>query len=160
MKKIIFTSVIILILDILTKQLIISYLLENQSITIIPNFFSLTYAKNTGIAFSFLEGKVPFIIIMTLIIILIIIKYLKENVYSKLEAICYSLVISGALGNLIDRLRYGYVIDFLDFNFFDYHFPIFNLADCAIVIGIISLLLISFKESREEKHENNLRTKK
>lgn len=150
MRKIILISILILIVDIITKQLVIHTMIEHQSISIIKNFFSITLAKNTGVAFSFLEGKVPLIIIMTTIVILIILKYIKTTNPNKLESICYSLVLGGALGNLIDRIIYGYVIDFLDFNLFGYPFPIFNLADTFIVIGIILLIILNIIESRNQ----------
>ena len=149
MKRIILISTLTLILDILTKQLVINLMIENQSISLIKDFFSLTYAKNTGVAFSFLEGNVPLIIIITSIIILLILKYIKDTVQNKYEIICYGLIIGGAIGNLIDRICYGYVIDFLDFNLFGYPFPIFNIADTAIVIGIFSLIILSFIEDKK-----------
>ena len=149
MKRIILTSLPVLILDIVTKQIIIHTMKEYQSIPLVANFFSITFAKNTGVAFSFLEGRVPLIIMMTVIILFFIWKYLKTSSLTKLETICYGLIVGGALGNLLDRLIYGYVIDFLDLNFFGYSFPIFNIADSMIVIGIIILLLSSMKESRD-----------
>lgn len=152
MKRIILISTLTLILDILTKQLVINLMIENQSISLIKDFFSITYAKNTGVAFSFLEGNVPLIIIITSIIILLILKYLKETVQNKYEIICYGLIVGGAIGNLIDRIIYGYVIDFLDFNLFGYPFPIFNIADTAIVIGIFSLIILSFIEDKNKLH--------
>ena len=160
MRKIILISILTLVIDILTKQLVLNYMLEHQSLTIIEHFFSITFAKNTGVAFSFLEGQVPLIIIMTSIIILFILKYIKTTNPSKYETICYGLIIGGALGNLIDRLIYGYVIDFLDFNIFGYSFPIFNLADTAIVIGIFMLIILSLIESRNKNDFNSPRKNK
>ena len=155
MKKIIPISIFTLLLDILTKQIVIHTMLEEQSIPIIKNFFHLTYAKNTGVAFSFLEGKVPFIILMTLIIIIFILKYLKEQIPTRIETICYGLILGGALGNLLDRLLYGYVIDFFDFRIFSYHFPIFNIADSCIVVGIFLLLIKSLKEDKKNEPNKN-----
>lgn len=157
MKKIILISILVLFIDIITKQIVINTLIEHQSISLIKDFFSITYAKNTGVAFSFLEGQVPFIIIMTSIIIIIILKYIKTTNSDKYENICYGLIIGGAIGNLIDRIFYGYVIDFLDFNLFGYSFPIFNLADTAIVIGIFTLIILSLIESRNQNEINSPR---
>ena len=154
MKKIILISILTLIIDIFTKQIVLNTLIEDQSITIIKDFFSITFAKNTGVAFSFLEGRIPFIIIMTTIVIFFILKYLKTTTINKYESICYGLIIGGAIGNLIDRIIYGYVIDFFDFNLLGYSFPIFNLADTAIVIGVITLFILSLIESRNQ-YENN-----
>lgn len=157
MKKIILISIFVLIIDIISKQLVLNLMLEHQSINIIPGFFNLTLTKNTGIAFSFLEGKLPLIITMTTIIIFIILKYIKTNKPSKYESICYALIIGGAIGNLLDRIIYHYVIDFLDFNIFNYSFPIFNLADTAIVIGVTILILLSLVESRKNNENNSPR---
>ena len=160
MKKIILISILTLVVDIFTKQLVINTMFEHQSISIIKDFFSITFAKNTGVAFSFLEGKVPLIIIMTSIIIILILKYIKSTNPNKYETICYGLIIGGAIGNLIDRIIYGYVIDFLDFNLLGYPFPIFNLADTAIVIGIFILLILSLIESRNQNEINSRRKSK
>lgn len=154
MKKIILISILVLMIDIITKQIVINFMIEHQSISIIKDFFSITYAKNTGVAFSFLEGKVPLIIIMTTIIIFIILKYIKSTSPNKIESICYGFLLGGAIGNLLDRIIYGYVIDFLDFNIFGYSYPIFNLADTFIVIGIIILIIFSFIESRNKNEVN------
>lgn len=155
MKRIILISILILIIDIISKQLVLATLIEHQSITIIKNFFSITFAKNTGVAFSFLEGRVPLIIIITSIIIILILKYIKSTNPNKYEKLCYSLIIGGSIGNLIDRIIYGYVIDFLDINLFGYPFPIFNIADTAIVIGIFTLIILSLIESRKENETNS-----
>lgn len=149
MRRFVIVGVFALVLDIITKQLVLHLMLENQSIEIISKLFYLTYAQNTGIAFSFLEGKVPFIIIMTIIVILVVLKYIKNADRNGACDICYGLVIGGAIGNLVDRLIYGYVIDFIDVRILGYHFPIFNLADSFIVIGILVLFVFSFKEGRE-----------
>ena len=148
MKKIYPLSILFIILDIITKQIILNTMVEHQSISVIKNFFSITFAKNTGVAFSFLEGHVPIITIMTILVIIVILKYIQNTTLNKLETISYSLVLGGAIGNLIDRIIFGYVIDFLDFNIFGYSFPIFNLADTMIVIGIFTLLFLNIKESR------------
>lgn len=156
MKKIIMISILTLIMDVISKQLVLNFMFEHQSIPLIKDFFYLTFAKNTGVAFSFLEGKIPFIIIMTLIVILFIMKYIKSTHPNKIETICYGIILGGALGNLIDRILYGYVIDFLDFQILGHSFPIFNLADTMIVIGVFLLLILSIIESRNQ-NENHSR---
>lgn len=155
MKRIIFISILVLIIDIISKQLVLNLMIEHQSISIISGFFNLTLAKNTGIAFSFLEGKLPLIIIMTMTIVYIILKYLKTITPNKYESISYGLIVGGAIGNLLDRIIYHYVIDFLDFKIFKYSFPIFNLADTAIVIGVILLIILSLIEESRRVNENN-----
>lgn len=145
MKRIITLSSILLSIDIIIKIIVNNTMKINQSIKIINNFFYLTYVRNTGAAWSILSGKQTFLIIITLIIIISLFIYIKEKKqYTKKEIISYSLIISGSIGNLIDRIIYNYVIDYLDFNIFNYNFPIFNFADTCIVIGIILLLIETY----------------
>ena len=149
MKRIFIISLVILVIDIISKRLVIGNLLESESISVIGDFFRITYAENTGVAFSLIEGYVGFIIIMTIVVIIMIFKYVKDNVGNRFEEIGYSFILGGAVGNLLDRVVYGYVIDFLDFNIFGYDFPIFNIADSFIVIGVFILGIISFREVGE-----------
>lgn len=146
----IFIIVLILIVDIFSKRLVINFMFPDMSINILSNFFSITYAKNMGVAFSFLDGHVNFIIVASLIIIFILIKYVKDNVNNKLEEFGYSFIIGGALGNLLDRIFYGYVVDFLDFNIFGYDYPIFNFADTFIVVGVFILIVCSIRENGDK----------
>lgn len=156
--KIIFlVSIIVFIVDIISKILVSNFMLEDQSIKIINNFLYFTYAKNTGIAFSFLEGNMIFIISMTLIIVVLLIKYVYNKKLDLKEKISYGLVLGGAIGNLFDRIVYGYVIDFIDVYIFGYDYPIFNVADSCVVVGIILILLLSFKSEGSEKDEVNSR---
>lgn len=157
--KIIINSIILLIIDIVIKLIISNKLIFNQSIKVINNFFYITYVKNTGVAWSILSGKINLIIVITLIIIAILIIYIfNKKSYSVLEIISYSMILSGSIGNLIDRIIYGYVIDYLDFVIFKFNFAIFNLADAAIVIGAI--LLIVFEGSDNDGRKNKDRSRK
>lgn len=126
----------IVALDQIIKRYISSNLM-NGDITVIKNFFYLTYVKNYGIAFGMFQNKRLFFIITTSIIAVIVLfmiyKFYKINV---LITFCLSLILGGAIGNLIDRVRLGYVIDYLHFTIFP---PVFNLADSAIVAGAILL---------------------
>ena len=144
-KKIYEISIVILIIDIISKLIINNNLIENQSITIIKNFFNITYAKNTGVAFSLLSNNKVIIIILTIIILGILLKYIKGKYINKYDQIAYGLILGGALGNLLDRIIYGYVIDFINFKIFNYNYPIFNIADTSIVIGVIIIVITSFK---------------
>ena len=144
-------TIILVIIDLTVKLIIKNTMIPNQSITIINNFFYITYVKNTGAAWSILSGRKIFLIIFSLIVIISIIYYIiKRKDYNKLELIGYSVVLSGAIGNLIDRIIYGYVIDYLDFYIFNYDYPIFNIADILIVIGII-IIFISYGGRDEKK---------
>lgn len=147
MKKIIRISSIFLVIDIIVKLFVKNKLALQQSIKIIDNFFYITYVKNTGAAWSILSGEQTFLIIFSLVVIIAILIYLyKKKIYTKLEIIGYGLLISGAIGNLIDRIVYGYVIDYLNFYIFNYDFPVFNIADSCIVIGIMLLFISSWRE--------------
>lgn len=148
---IIIISIILLCIDQISKLLVVNLLTKTDSITIIKNFFYLTYINNDGAAFSILVGKRIFLILIAVLVIVMLIRYIKKNnIQNKLELVSISLIIGGSLGNLMDRVIRGYVIDFLDFKIFNYNFPIFNLADTFIVIGVILLLL------KEIRKENNL----
>lgn len=148
---IIIISIILLCIDQISKLLVVNLLTKTDSITIIKNFFYLTYINNDGAAFSILVGKRIFLILIAVLVIVMLIRYIKKNnIQNKLELVSISLIIGGSLGNLMDRVVRGYVIDFLDFKIFNYNFPIFNLADIFIVIGVFLLLL------KELRKENNL----
>ena len=152
--KIIINSIILLIIDIVIKLIISNKLIFNQSIKVINNFFYITYVKNTGVAWSILSGKINLIIVITLIIIAILIIYIfNKKSYSVLEIISYSMILSGSIGNLIDRIIYGYVIDYLDFNILGYNYPIFNFADMCIVIGIILILTFGGKNGNSSRNK-------
>ena len=144
-------SIILLCIDQISKLLVVNLLTKTNSIAIIKNFFYLTYINNDGAAFSILVGKRVLLILIAVLVIVMLIRYIKKNnIQNKLELVSISLIIGGSLGNLIDRVVRGYVIDFLDFKIFNYNFPIFNLADTFIVIGVFILLL------KEIRKENNL----
>lgn len=152
-KNLIIFSIIIFtfFLDLITKNYALSSLIINHSISI-NNFLNFTLAFNHGAAFSFLSDAGGwqrwFFIIFSLIVILIITYILVKEKNSKY--IAFSFVIGGAIGNLYDRILYGYVIDFIEFHYNSFYWPIFNIADIAISIGIILLLYSMFaKESKK-----------
>lgn len=140
-KKLFIYTIIFVFIDQLSKGLINIGMNLNQSIEIIPNFLNLTYVHNTGAAFSIFEGAKWFFIITAIIVLNIIyIFFIKDKELKNSEIVIYSLLISGIIGNLIDRVVFGYVIDFIDVNIFN--FAIFNLADSFIVIAVILLLIM------------------
>ena len=153
MKRLLGVSLIVILIDRLTKILAVSLGLGNEVI-IIKKIFSITCAYNYGAAWSIFMGHTIGLIIITLIVLLLIyFFFIKNKVINKKDAIIYGLLIGGIVGNLIDRIIYGYVIDFLDFTIFGYDYPIFNIADSMIVISIF-LCLYS-----EIKGDNNASTK-
>jgi signal peptidase II len=126
-----------------------------QSIELIP-FFNLTYVRNTGAAFSFLSEaggwqRWFFAILASIISIVLAIWLAKLKKHEILMAASLSLILGGAIGNLIDRVLYGYVIDFLDVYYQSWHWPAFNVADSAITVGVILMLLESVGVGKTEE---------
>lgn len=153
MTIIIYLSIILLIIDQVSKILVVKLIDLNHSIVLIKNFFYLTYTHNTGAAFSILTGQRLFLILVAITILIILFNYLRKNkVEEILDKIAFSLIIGGSLGNLIDRIVRGYVVDFIDTKIFGYNFPIFNLADTFIVIGVFLLIIILSR--KEDKNDN------
>ena len=140
---------IILSLDQLSKFLITKNLILNQSIPVLKGIFHLTLIHNRGAAFGILKNQIPLFILISLFTIALILFNLKSYKHKKFSIynISLSLILAGALGNLIDRLFFGYVIDFLDFRIW----PVFNIADSAITAGAI-LLGWSILKSKNVSH--------
>jgi len=127
---------IILALDQLTKFYFAKNLFLNQSVPVIKGFFHLTLVHNRGAAFGILKNQIPLFIVTSLFAIILIFVHLKKYKTSySLYSLSLSLILAGAVGNFIDRVSFGYVIDFLDFRIW----PVFNVADSAITIGAILL---------------------
>ncbi len=140
-------SLIIILIDQLTKYYFQVTLSAHGSIKVIEDFFYLTYAKNTGAGWSLFSGHTEILAIISILMTAIFLwLFIKENKEHKLHLWCYSLLIAGALGNCIDRIWLGYVRDFLDFYIFGYDFPIFNVADIAVTFGAIILIYIFISE--------------
>jgi signal peptidase II len=132
----------ILFLDQLTKSMIVQSLPLYQRVEVIPGFFNIIHVRNTGGAFGIFGGEkgglgsILFVVVSVIAVGAIIFFFIKIRETERTLALSFSLVLSGAMGNLIDRLRYGEVVDFLDFHLSTYHWPAFNVADSAICIGI------------------------
>ncbi|AOT68428.1 signal peptidase II [Geosporobacter ferrireducens] len=141
-----FLIITLLALDQITKYMVKNRFMVNESIAIIENVFHLTYVRNFGAAFGILKHqKLFFIVLTTAVLIGIIIFLRKQPRIHSIVKFSLSLIVSGAVGNLIDRVAYGYVIDFFDFRIW----PVFNIADMAIVIGafLLSYYLIFIEPS-------------
>ncbi len=153
MLKWLWLSGLMVVLDQITKVWVDLNLGLHQSIPIMPNF-SITYAHNYGAAFSFLSEAGGwqrwFFAVLAIAVSVGIVIYLKKlKPEEKLLALSLSLILGGAIGNIIDRVIYGYVIDFLDVYYGVYHWPIFNIADSAITVGVGLMLIESFMEKDE-----------
>ena len=146
-------SIIVLILDQLSKY-IIEINLYKKSIDIIENVFSITYVENYGAAWGILSNNNWIILILTPLLIGLIVWYLYKISKNKLEYIAGGLVIGGAIGNYLDRIVRGYVVDFLDFKILGYNYPIFNIADTFIVVGVFLLLILTFRKEQNRDSRN------
>lgn len=158
MKKIGIISLIVIIIDRILKVLVTNNFVLNVRNKIIDGFFYITNCHNEGAAFSLFSGNVLFLIFITLIVLFLIYRTINKENVNKIEILAYGLLLGGILGNLYDRIFYGYVIDYLDFVIFKFNFAIFNLADAAIVIGAI--LLIVFEGSDNDGRKNKDRSRK
>ena len=152
---------LIIIFDQWTKLLVLNHFNYGESLLLIRDFFNFTYVRNTGAAFGFLAGsdptfRVPFFLIVP-VIAMVVLGFLYRDLpeTAKWRAMALGLVSGGALGNLIDRVRLGYVVDFLDFHFKSvYYFPAFNVADSAICVGV-GILLLSTIGKKEQQNASN-----
>lgn len=158
MKKIGIISLIVIIIDRILKVLVTNNFVLNVRNKIIDGFFYITNCHNEGAAFSLFSGNVLFLIFITLIVLFLIYRTINKKNVNKIGILAYGLLLGGILGNLYDRIFYGYVIDYLDFVIFKFNFAIFNLADAAIVIGAI--LLIVFEGSDNDGRKNKDRSRK
>ena len=158
MKKIGIMSLIVIIIDRILKVLVTNNFVLNVRNKIIDGFFYITNCHNEGAAFSLFSGNVLFLIFITLIVLFLIYRTINKENVNKIGILAYGLLLGGILGNLYDRIFYGYVIDYLDFVIFKFNFAIFNLADAAIVIGAI--LLIVFEGSDNDGRKNKDRSRK
>jgi signal peptidase II len=148
-------SALVLVVDQATKIYIDRSMALHSSIPVVDHFFSITYLRNKGAAFGILANssfRLPFFILVSTVavcVIFVVIKRLRED--QKLAAVSLSLIFSGALGNLIDRVRLGEVIDFLDAHWYNHHWPAFNIADSAICVGVFLLAIDMFLEERRAR---------
>ena len=141
---------VLLGLDLLFKYLVSTYL---TTVNIIDNFFSLTYVLNDGAAFSLFASRTYLLILIALICLFFIIYELKNNLDDRILSIGYSLALAGLLGNFLDRLIDGYIIDYLSFKILGYNYPIFNFADILIVVGIVIVIIKEILKERGKKYD-------
>lgn len=145
-------TIVILILDQITKFIITKTMQIGDSFEVIPNFLSITSHRNNGAAWGILSGKMAFFYIITVIILIILIVFfIKEAKHNLLMQIAISLLFAGALGNFIDRVLNGEVVDFVDTYIFSYNFPIFNVADSSLTIGVVLVIIALLRDMRTEE---------
>ncbi|KPB04292.1 MULTISPECIES: signal peptidase II [Bacillaceae] len=145
-------ALVIIIIDQLTKWLVVRYMEIGENIPIIHNFLYISSHRNRGAAWGILEGQMYFFYIITVGVVIGLIVYLqklpKDQPWMKLAL---SLMLGGAIGNFIDRVLHQEVIDFINTFIFTYDFPIFNVADSALVIGVGIILILTILEGKKEK---------
>lgn len=135
-------SLIIFGLDQFVKYLVVTHIKLNTTVSFIPHFLSLSNVRNNGAAWSILQGQQLLLFVITIAALAVMLILLKKNRNDRLFAWALTLMIGGTLGNFFDRLRLGYVVDMFTLDFMN--FPIFNVADCALTIGVILLIIALF----------------
>jgi signal peptidase II len=143
-------SLAVILLDQVVKALIVENIPLGDSHSVISGVFSLTHLRNEGAAWSMLEGQMWFFLVITVVVVIVVVYYLKKYVKeSSLMSFALSLILAGAIGNFIDRLRLGYVVDMFKTDFIN--FPIFNVADIALVVGVALLFIYVILDERKGK---------
>jgi signal peptidase II len=142
------TACFLILLDQLSKNFIVNHFTLGESKEILSNFFNITSHRNRGAAWGILQDSRLFFIVVTIIFMAILSYYLfkQKGKLTIVDKFTFSLIYAGAIGNFIDRLTRHEVVDFLDFRIFGYDFPIFNLADCFICVGVFFLMLKIYNE--------------
>src|SRR5699024_10403208 len=144
-------------LDQLTKNLVVNKMQIGESIPIIDGFLNLTSHRNSGAAWGMFQGQMVFFYIVTVVVVgLLLYIYRKEAKNNLLMQLSLTLLLAGAIGNFIDRVLFQEVVDFVDVLIFGYDFPIFNVADSALTIGVILMLIEFFFMGRGDENEQKL----
>lgn len=151
-----FIAIGIIIIDQFTKYLTVSNIELGQIVDFIPGLLSFTYVQNTGAAWSILEGRMIFFYIVTIIVVGLLIYFLHHDAKgSRLLSLAIAMMIGGAIGNFIDRLLYQYVIDMVRLEFIS--FPIFNVADMALTLGVgLMLIGVIYEEFIKDKQNKEV----
>lgn len=154
-------SIVVAFLDQLAKLAICARFHVGESVPVIPGWFSLTYVRNTGAAWGMFSGQHLGLIALSILMLILVVVFRRSFLKPTWEhRLALGLMIGGILGNLYDRLRYGWVVDYLDFFRGDWHWPAFNVADSAICIGVGLYMISSFWISGHPLREANGREKK
>ncbi|MCQ6279733.1 signal peptidase II [Bacillus sp. EB600] len=148
-------AILIILLDQITKWLIVSRMEFGDSITIINNFLYITSHRNSGAAWGILQGQMWLFYVITLIVIFAIIFYMQKAARGKwLLGVSLGFMLGGAIGNFIDRVVRKEVVDFIHTFIFGYNFPVFNIADSALCIGVVLLMIVMLRDERETKEKS------
>lgn len=151
-KKILISSSFLIAIDVISKLLIDYNFNLNETKPVILDFFSITKVYNTGASWGILNGARIALILVAIAVLTALILYGRHFKENTRNTLAFGFLYGGIIGNLIDRIFYGYVIDFLDFQFGSYDFPVFNFADICITFGVILLIIAIFK--KEDSNES------
>jgi signal peptidase II len=152
----------VLVLDQITKFLVVRYLPRQGIVQIIPGFFDITSVRNPGGAFGLLAGaqgwwRTAFFVSVSIVALAVIVAFVRKS-NDRLSLVAFALISGGAVGNLVDRIRFGEVVDFIDWYFRSWHWPAFNIADAAITVGVallaVELLFPRQAENRAGQGQN------
>ena len=147
-------AIFVILLDQITKWLIVNNMYLGESITIIDKVLYITSHRNSGAAWGILQGRMWFFYVITIAVIIAIMYYLHKEAKGKwLLGVSLAFMLGGAIGNFIDRVLRKEVVDFIHTYIFGYNFPVFNIADSALVIGVILLMIQMLRDERETKEK-------
>ena len=148
-------AVLIIMIDQFTKWLVVKYMTLGESIPVIENVLYITSHRNRGAAWGILQGQMWFFYIVTTVVIIGVVYYIKKYSTDKLTGISLGLILGGAIGNFIDRIFRNEVVDFVHTYIFSYSFPVFNVADASLCIGVGLLVIAMFMEEKRAKELKN-----
>ena len=148
-------ALLIILIDQFTKWLVVKYMTLGESIPIIENLLYITSHRNRGAAWGILQGQMWFFYIVTTVVIIGIVYYIRKYSTDKLTGISLGLILGGAIGNFIDRIFRNEVVDFVHTYIFSYSFPVFNVADASLCIGVGLLVIAMFMEEKRAKELKN-----
>lgn len=144
-------AMVIVVIDQLSKWIVVKTMEYGDSTAVIENFFYITSHRNQGAAWGILQGQMPLFYIITVVVVIGIIYYMQSYAKeSKLLTVSLSLILGGALGNFIDRLFRKEVVDFFDFMIFRYDYPIFNIADSSLVVGVFLFIIATIIDEKKK----------
>ena len=148
-------ALLIILVDQITKWLVVKYMTLGESITVVENLLYITSHRNRGAAWGILQGQMWFFYIVTTLVIIGIVYYIRKFSADKLTGISLGLILGGAIGNFIDRIFRNEVVDFVHTYIFSYSFPVFNVADSALCIGVGLMVIAMFLEEKRAKELKN-----
>jgi signal peptidase II len=148
-------AVLVAVFDQATKQWVRGAFALHDGVTVANGLFDIRYVQNTGAAFGMFEGHNRWLVALSAVVLVLLIRYWRVLLgETRLQHLAIGLMLGGVAGNLFDRLRFGYVVDFLDFYWGRHHFPAFNAADSAICVGVALYVLLTLSETARGRKDD------